>query len=254
MENPLLQSAGGTVLPAALAAFLRRRLFELSGVALLTVTAALAVALASYHTGDPSLNSATGRLPQNLLGLPGAYIADLGLQTVGLAAAVPVLVFAAWGWRLLRKLSVSLIAVRFLLMLAALFLLGMALGHVPPPAEWSLNTGPGGAAGALMLTRAADTLHALGAPYGVWIAAGLAATVGMLALITAIGLTWAEWQAIGNALKTSVLAAGRVAAAGAGLARRAVVRPAADSGGRIEPALDEDGDIDTHIKVSPEAP
>jgi len=56
------------------------------------VTLALALALASYHPGDPAINTAAGQGAANLLGLPGAWIADLLLSLFGpvVAALLPV--------------------------------------------------------------------------------------------------------------------------------------------------------------------
>ncbi len=53
-------SGGVAVLPAGAARFLRRRLIEGIGIALMVAAAALVVALFTYHPGDPSLNSASG--------------------------------------------------------------------------------------------------------------------------------------------------------------------------------------------------
>ena len=47
---------------------------------LLAVLAALA--LASYHPGDPAINTAGGGPARNLVGLPGAWFADLALTIV----------------------------------------------------------------------------------------------------------------------------------------------------------------------------
>src|ERR1700756_4464497 len=49
---------------------------------------AVAVSFATYNAGDPSLNAATGIAPTNALGGPGAVLADLGVQSLGLAAGV----------------------------------------------------------------------------------------------------------------------------------------------------------------------
>ncbi|HEY3776875.1 MAG TPA: DNA translocase FtsK 4TM domain-containing protein, partial [Rhizomicrobium sp.] len=62
----------------------------------LGAVAALA-ALASYSPDDASLNNATGRLPTNWLGGPGATAADLLLQTFGLASLTALAAPASWG-------------------------------------------------------------------------------------------------------------------------------------------------------------
>src|SRR5271163_4093898 len=47
---------------------------------------ALALALASWRPDDPSLDAAAGGAPGNLLGGAGAVVADLCMQSLGLAA------------------------------------------------------------------------------------------------------------------------------------------------------------------------
>src|SRR5580704_2891788 len=47
---------------------------------------ALALALASWRASDPSLDAAAAGAPGNLLGAAGADIADLFMQTLGLAS------------------------------------------------------------------------------------------------------------------------------------------------------------------------
>ena len=80
----------------------RRSGAMLGAVALLLGTLVLGLALASFHPGDPSLNTASGGPAQNLLGAPGAVIADLLLALAGPAVALMLplgLVFSSRLWR-----------------------------------------------------------------------------------------------------------------------------------------------------------
>ena len=79
---------------------IRRRISESGGVALITLSALIAVALATWSVQDPSLSHATDGPVRNLLGTPGAIGADLLMQLFGLAATVLVLPVAVWGWRI----------------------------------------------------------------------------------------------------------------------------------------------------------
>ena len=80
--------------------FLRRRMEELMGLLLLSIAAAYLVALLTASAADPSMNLAVDGPVHNLLGLPGAYVADLMLESLGLACFLLALALAIWGWRL----------------------------------------------------------------------------------------------------------------------------------------------------------
>jgi len=73
-------------------------------IALLALTTALAAALATYHSGDPSLSTAAGGPAQNLLGSPGAFIADLAFSILGLPIAGLLAVSLVAGVRLQLRL------------------------------------------------------------------------------------------------------------------------------------------------------
>ena len=80
---------------------LRRRLREVGGLALILLAGAVALALATWSVKDPSLSHATNAPIRNMLGMPGAVVADLLMQTLGVAAIALVLPIAIWGWRLI---------------------------------------------------------------------------------------------------------------------------------------------------------
>ena len=59
--------------------------------------AGLAVAFATYNPADPSLNAAGALHPSNALGGVGATLADLGVQSLGLASALLALTVVVLG-------------------------------------------------------------------------------------------------------------------------------------------------------------
>ena len=87
-------------LPDGLREALRRSLRELAGVGLIGLAILLALALATWSVQDPSLSHATNAPIRNVLGFPGAIVADLLMQLFGVAALAFVLPVAVWGWRL----------------------------------------------------------------------------------------------------------------------------------------------------------
>src|SRR5580704_12940524 len=86
-----------TILPESGRDFLHRRMMELVGVGVAAAGVVLLLALFTYSPGDPSLNHATGSAPHNIVGLPGAYISDLLLQTFGLAIVLVPVALITWG-------------------------------------------------------------------------------------------------------------------------------------------------------------
>jgi S-DNA-T family DNA segregation ATPase FtsK/SpoIIIE len=85
-----------------------RRLNEAGGFVLLFAAFGLVLSLASYHSSDPSWNTAAGRGPtRNLIGTFGSHLADLLMQALGYTAmALPVLLLAlAWKWLWSREID-----------------------------------------------------------------------------------------------------------------------------------------------------
>jgi S-DNA-T family DNA segregation ATPase FtsK/SpoIIIE len=78
----------------------RTRFNEVTGFLLLSMGLVILLSLVSYHTQDPSWNTAAGSRPLNLAGYPGAWLSDVLLQTFGAAAFLfPLLAFVlSWKW------------------------------------------------------------------------------------------------------------------------------------------------------------
>jgi len=70
-----------------------------AGGLVLILSLAVGVALATYSSGDPSLNNATARPVDNWLGPLGATAADVLLQAFGIAAFAFIAPLAVWGTR-----------------------------------------------------------------------------------------------------------------------------------------------------------
>src|SRR5688572_796505 len=100
-STPRKKNASTPLLPEPVAAFLKRRLWEGLGLALIITSALCLVALISYDSGDPSFNTGTGGdVPvQNFLGKPGAYVADGLLQSLGMTAGFIPVILAIWGFQ-----------------------------------------------------------------------------------------------------------------------------------------------------------
>src|SRR3954469_2618056 len=134
--------------------FLRRRTMEAVGVALILLGLAYLMALLSADSNDPSFNHAVDNAARNLLGLPGAYLADFALQALGLAAAVPAMALIAWGWRLIRTRAMARWWLKLLLLPVATALTAIPLATLPSSGQWPWVAGFGGFVGGLGFSRA----------------------------------------------------------------------------------------------------
>ena len=171
---------------------LRRRMRELIGVALIVFAMLLVSALGSWSVQDPSLSHATNAPVRNLLGVPGAIVADLMMQLFGIASVALVLPIAVWGWRLAGHRALYRERLRLLTWVAAVVLTASFAACLPRTAAWPLPAGLGGVTGDALLR------------FAVWIAGndvlgiarlivGVAAGVGAsLALALTLGFGWQE--------------------------------------------------------------
>ncbi len=148
LVNPL------TYLPPAVNAFLGRRVVEGAGIVLVALAGFGILAVLSWSIDDPSLNNATTRPPGNWMGLPGAYVADILLQTLGLACLLLLLPPFVWGLRAFSHRLSNYIVFRVAAWLAGTLTAATFLGALPRFAFWPLALGLGGVLG--------DALAALG--------------------------------------------------------------------------------------------
>ena len=180
-------------MPPGLAAGLRRRAVQLGGLALLVVGLAVAVALLSFNAGDPSFNRATAGPARNLLSLPGSYLADLLLQTIGLVGALFALVPAVWGWRLMTGRVLAPWWLRFAMVPFAILAGAIAVAAIPAPEAWPLRAGLGGFAGTLLQTGISDLIAMIGVKPKPWMIGSGAAAVFIAALTPALAMRWRDW-------------------------------------------------------------
>ncbi|WP_262298723.1 DNA translocase FtsK 4TM domain-containing protein, partial [Microvirga sesbaniae] len=139
---------------SAFRAFLARRAQELTGLCLITAAGAVAVALATWSVDDPSLNNATDLPVRNLLGWPGAIVADLLMQLLGLGAIAALLPLALWGWRLMKSGDLGRLQLRLALWVIGAGAATALASALPPTQSWPLPTGLGGVVGDAVLAGA----------------------------------------------------------------------------------------------------
>ena len=149
-------------LPDPIREMMRRRARELVGLGLIAASVAVITALATWSVQDPSLSHATSHPTRNLLGYPGAIIADLLMQIFGIGSVLVVLPIAIWGLRLIAHRLFDRQAVRVGCWVVAIVVAsGFASCWTPTP-SWPLPTGLGGVVGDALLRVPAMILGPLG--------------------------------------------------------------------------------------------
>jgi S-DNA-T family DNA segregation ATPase FtsK/SpoIIIE len=138
-------------LPEELRGLLRRRAREIGGLALLALTAALAIALATWSVQDPSLTHATKMPVRNLIGYPGAIAADILMQLFGLASIALLAPIAIWGWRMVGHRPLDREKLRIVMWLVGVAFTAAFASCLPKSTGWPLPAGLGGVVGDAML-------------------------------------------------------------------------------------------------------
>lgn len=134
-----------TFLPYNIKVIFRRFLVRLTGMAVIGLGIVAATALATYNSGDPSFNTATGHLPQNLIGYFGASLSDILWQYFGAGAVLFPIALVAWGVLTVRLKWHHLQFLRVFAFFPTLFFLLVLLAALPPHSHWPLFTGYAGA-------------------------------------------------------------------------------------------------------------
>jgi S-DNA-T family DNA segregation ATPase FtsK/SpoIIIE len=134
-------------LPAAIREALARRLRELTGLSLISLSGVAAAALMTWSVQDPSLSHATSRAIRNIVGYPGAIGADLLMQILGLGAIMLILPVAVWGWRMLAHRTFDRELVRIGCWILCTIISAGFASCWPHGGAWPLPTGLGGVVG-----------------------------------------------------------------------------------------------------------
>nr|WP_255500848.1 DNA translocase FtsK 4TM domain-containing protein [Caulobacter sp. 17J80-11] len=192
----IIDTAGG-VWRAPLAARFRGGLTSAFGVAAL-------LSFATYDAADPSWNTASGVAARNVLGGFGANVADLFLQSLGLAAWIAAIFMVLFG--LARAADPNPDArrmrmrIKALVAFAAVVALAGALSGPTPPSQWPLAKGLGGFWGSGLLDLIAAGFSFLKLPGAGAIGAILLLVLAGAGFAYALSLTPADFKNAANAV------------------------------------------------------
>ena len=194
---------------------------------------ALAAALVTYSPDDPSLNVAGGRALTNALGGSGAVLADIGLQSLGVAAALAALLVVVSGLSRVAdpEPDVTRGHLRLRAVLGALGVAASAgaLALAPTPAIWPLAKGLGGFWGEALLGGLAGLIGYARLPFGAPIAAVMLGAAGVVACGYALGLSRLDLRAVADTLSHALTPKPRLKAARSERAAKVARRMAMDT-------------------------
>jgi S-DNA-T family DNA segregation ATPase FtsK/SpoIIIE len=205
------QPANRSFLPDSVSDMLKLRLIELAGLGLIVLGTALAMALITFNPEDPSANSGTSVMATNLIGVPGAFVADLLMQTVGVAGFSLVLVLFCWGWRVGTHRGWGQVWLYIALLPPGLIILSLSTAALFEGSVWVLPSGYGGFVGAELL-RALGSLFE-GTPLATlpiphWVYGILFGLIALPVLVPATGVAWHQWATLFSTIVGPLVRAG----------------------------------------------
>ncbi len=166
-------------IPIALSPTRNRALNMFLGLVLALVSLLLFLSLATYHPVDPSLNTATDvSLPHavhNWVGLFGAWLSDLLLQSVGITAFLFPVWLGGLGWEWMRSRSGGSLWLRWTGCLLAVVFTPTVFGLLPWHWRWMHSVPIEGVIGRLIAAWLVVYLNIQGA----WVVAAVFACAGV---------------------------------------------------------------------------
>jgi S-DNA-T family DNA segregation ATPase FtsK/SpoIIIE len=149
------------------------------GLVLVLVSLLLLLALATYHPTDPSLNTATDPVlthpARNWIGLFGAWLSDLLLQSIGFTAFFIPIWLAGLGWTWMRSRSGGSPFLRWTGTALALLFLPTVFALLPWHWRWLHAVPVEGVLGKLVSALLVSYINIQGA----WLVAGALAATGL---------------------------------------------------------------------------
>ena len=185
---------GGKILPPGAQNFLKKRGRELIGFSFVICALWGAISVFGYSAGDPSLNSSGIADPSNILGISGALVADLLLQTLGFTCFVPILTLFVWGGRLMCGNPVLHPLRSLLLLIVACLFYAITLSALPVSVNWPLMTRMGGFTGSLLLDSLVNWQWLAKSGISVVLIGAISGFIGVILWVIALGLTRQDWQ------------------------------------------------------------
>jgi S-DNA-T family DNA segregation ATPase FtsK/SpoIIIE len=166
---------------------------------------AILMAVFTFNAADPSLNHATGNPPNNLMGLPGAYVSDVLLQTFGLAIVLVPVALITWGVRMLRTHHLGFFGLRLSLLLLALLMMSVACVGLGDVGGAATHAGPGGLVGLALVGRFREIVLTHSSGGSLALIEPACAALAFIALAPALGMNRTDLPLIFRILRAPFL-------------------------------------------------
>ena len=198
-------------LPESVSLVLKKRAVELGGFGAILLGTALALALLTFNPTDPSANTNTSGLVTNMVGLPGAWVADILMQSIGVASYALVFVLFTWGWRIGTHQGIGRVWLYISLLPPALIVWSLCAAAFLGGNDWIVPAGWGGFVGAELLhglTLLTSNTPLAGLAAAPWVFGLLFLGVALVLFVPTTGIGWAQWGRVGLLLATPLIVSG----------------------------------------------
>jgi S-DNA-T family DNA segregation ATPase FtsK/SpoIIIE len=166
----------------------RRLTLRFSGLSLMVGAVGCAIALLTYDANDPSWNNASAATTQNALGVWGATLSDILVQSFGVASILAIVPPLLWGiWLVDGRVGLKL-ASRSLCWILSIVALATCAGFLPVQLFTDQPVASGGAIGAALFRMIAGFIGSIGVPTPEIFAGMLPGVAGSMLMAWAIGL------------------------------------------------------------------
>ena len=165
------------------------------------------------------------------MGVPGAYISDLLLQTFGLAIVLVPVALITWGVRMVRTHHLGFFGLRLSLLLLALLMMSVACVGLGDVGAAATHAGPGGLVGLALVGRFRELVLTHSSGGSLALIEPACAALAFIAMAPALGMNRTDLPLIFRILRAPFLGGVWLVRAGVGLWR-----------GKPQ-SLDEDADL-----------
>jgi S-DNA-T family DNA segregation ATPase FtsK/SpoIIIE len=204
----MLSQSSSSLLPENVKDFLRRRLLDMTSLSFLAIALYLMTIFLSYHSGDPSFNTAVDGDVHNLGGVLGAYTADFFLRWFGWSSFILIGAFGVWGIRLWSGKTDLHRMLRVLFLPMTLICWAMAFAFLMEDFSYAYSSSHGGIVGTVFAGQMKQIIGDWAPGFPLWGMTGGATLGAGILLLYTLGIKKEEYiqfgKGVGQVLREAV--------------------------------------------------